>query len=329
MTSKTFFIQTIGISLIVVTIVILVNIRLNDYGLFGDMTGRKLKIYSYLGSERLSKYLFSYNYIPSNFEGILIGSSLSDNLDTRLIENFKIYNGSLIGGNISELRLIMESLLNHNRHVKFMVICLEPYITKDSGKKTSYINPREYWGSLGSLDTLKLYVSKFLVHTGVLPDYCNEYGCYNFYVDKMGIDSKRAIQETAKNTVTKKPIEIDGTALKELRELIENTRRHGLRIFAYYHPHPYEIYAVKKDAFEEYEKVMNSLFSSEDFVWNFNDDSYKTFTKDYTNFCDSDHLSERGAHYLLEIIEKNILQVYSRGADRIEEKVFVEEWRKR
>jgi len=75
-----------------------VNVYMNGYGLFGDV---KEKFITLWHNERTSKYLFSFNYIPSNFEGMLIGSSVSDNLNTKKISKFKVYNASINGGNAS------------------------------------------------------------------------------------------------------------------------------------------------------------------------------------------------------------------------------------
>ena len=64
--------------------------------------------------ERYSKYLLSYKYIPENYDGILIGPSVSGNLNTSNISNYKIYNASVNGGNYSELKLISERVLQSN-----------------------------------------------------------------------------------------------------------------------------------------------------------------------------------------------------------------------
>jgi len=291
-------------------IIVLFNVAVNDYGLFGNVSGREIKIYSYLGSERLSKYLFSYNYIPSNFEGILIGSSVSDNLNTKLIQEFKIYNASLISGNISELRYIVDNLIQNNKKIWFMIICLDPYITKDSGRKTSYIHPREYWGALGSLDTVKMHISKLFVYVRLLPDYCNDYGYYNFNVDKVGIDSEKAIKEAARHSRIEK-IEIDDDALRDLKGVVSNAKKHGLKVFAFYYPRPRELYLLNKQPYSAYQTIINSAFSPEDLVWDFNGEYYKEFTRDYKNYSDSGHLSDAGALFLLKEIRNQILQAYT------------------
>ncbi|MGD0280244.1 MAG: hypothetical protein ABSC11_13195, partial [Smithella sp.] len=163
MTSKSFFLKTILLSLTIISGIMLFNLYMNEYGLFGDVRG-KSKIFC--NNERTSKYLLSYKYIPTNFEGILIGPSLSDNLNTKDISGFKIYNTSISGGNISELKLIAENVIQKG-NLKFIIICLNYYITKDHGCKTSHMNPQEYWGSLGSKETIKLYIERILIKLGI------------------------------------------------------------------------------------------------------------------------------------------------------------------
>ena len=58
---------------------------LNDYGLF---VNKNSKIYT-AEHERTSKYLFTYNYIPKNFNGLLLGPSLGDQINTKKFETYR------------------------------------------------------------------------------------------------------------------------------------------------------------------------------------------------------------------------------------------------
>ena len=68
------------------------NYFIDYYGLFRDVEGKKLMPYD---NFRLAKYLYSYNYIPVNYDGILIGTSASINLDTSKIVKRNVYNASV------------------------------------------------------------------------------------------------------------------------------------------------------------------------------------------------------------------------------------------
>jgi len=68
-----------------------INYYIDIYGLFRGKKERKVYI-----NERTSKYLFSMRYIPENYEGVIAGPSLSDNLNPDAIKAYKIYNASII-----------------------------------------------------------------------------------------------------------------------------------------------------------------------------------------------------------------------------------------
>lgn len=92
---------------------------------FREPVGRKLMIYA---NERTSKYLFGYRYIPANFDGILIGSSISDNWDISKIQESHVYNISIASGNITEERLVAENVFARGR-MKLAIFCIHTYLT--------------------------------------------------------------------------------------------------------------------------------------------------------------------------------------------------------
>ena len=60
-------------------------------------------------------------------------------------------------------------------------------------------------------------------------------------------------------------------------------------------------------------KPLSTLsFSPVDLVWDFNEEHYKEFTRNYKNYSDSGHLSDAGALFLLKEIQEKILQAYAK-----------------
>ena len=105
------------------------NYRINIYGVFGNTAGKKLVVYD---NERTTKYLFSYNYIPGNFDGLLVGTSISDeNWDTSHIAGMRVYNASINGGNISEEDLLLSNVLRRG-HPRLIMFVIHPYLTESS-----------------------------------------------------------------------------------------------------------------------------------------------------------------------------------------------------
>ena len=129
------------------------NYFIDYYGLFRDVEGKKLIPQD---NFRLAKYLYSYNYIPVNYDGILIGPSASINLDTSKIVKRNVYNASVDGGNISEQKLLADMALSKGQF-SLVVFTIHPYMIKDFGPKTPYMTPREYYGALGNIQLLKEY----------------------------------------------------------------------------------------------------------------------------------------------------------------------------
>jgi len=287
--------------LLAASLFVAINIYMNDYGLFGDVRGKLIPVYT---NERTSKYLFSYNYIPSNFEGLILGSSVSNNLNVKDFKQYQIYNGSLSGANYTELRLIAENVMTHG-NLKFIILCIYPYSARSHGRRSSFMTPHEYWESLGSQATFDLYRNKILILLGIKELKRDEYGFHDSNTDKI-IDSRRQISEVAyaykKNGYN---TFIDDMAYQDLAKIITLARTKDVRIIAYFHPHPYEIYAAQKDNFNDFRDKISLLFVERDIVLDFNSDQFLSFTKDYINFVDHTHLSPKGAQYVLrEIIKK-------------------------
>ena len=57
-------------------------------------------------------------------------------MDTKKLTGYKIYNLSMTGANFSELKYAIDNILSYGS-IKLFIICLDPYITKDSGTKSA------------------------------------------------------------------------------------------------------------------------------------------------------------------------------------------------
>lgn len=242
MTSKKFVKKTLLIIIGIIIFVISTNIYINEFGLFGNVKNKQYRVYV---DEKTTKYLYSFNYIPSNFDGILVGPSLSDQMmNTQKIENHKIYNLSMDGGNISELKFAIDNVLKFG-NIKTFIICLDPYITKNSGTKSSQINKKEYYGSLGSLFIIKYYVKKYLEYKkmGTNSIYYDSYWGYtdNEYAKKdedSTLNINKNLSSLDNNNYDYSSLKIDKVAYNELKEVIERVRKNNIKIVAYYYPTP-------------------------------------------------------------------------------------------
>lgn len=303
MSHKKFLLTYALITLSIVVCIVSINYCIDIFGLFGK---KDRKVYI---NERTSKYLFSYRYIPENFEGFIIGPSLSANLNPEYIKGYKVYNASIMGANISELNYLIDNIIEKGE-MKFAIICLDPYLTKDHGKKSANIDPKEYYGALGSTNLLKTYVL-YAVRTYNLapkryaPNIHNTVGWDNFELETPNINPKKSIDEK----VALKNYEnthIDSIAYGELESTLQKLRKNNIKVIGYFSPVPYKLYQLGKADYQTFENKISLLFNNNDILINLNEEKYKAINDDYNTFIDHGHLSAQGQSFVLGILDSTL-----------------------
>ena len=266
------------------------NYFIDYYGLFRDVEGKKLIPYD---NFRLAKYLYSYNYIPVNYDGILIGTSASMNLDSSKIVNRNVYNLSVDGGNISEQKLFADMALSKGQF-SLVVLTIHPYMIKDFGPKTPYMTPREYYGALGNIQLLKEY---FHWAAARLNLYHNAYK-----VDENGVfDYEKPSHLLSGFQSNPGPFDeypsykVEERALDEYKQLVHAARSHGAKLVVLIPPIYSEAYLAHKDHYDDNFKEVSDLFLPHEEIINFNLPLYSKYTDDVSNFQDYIHLSRKGA----------------------------------
>lgn len=298
---RTFAFWTLGLT----GMVIIVNVYIDIYGLFLGRGERK--VYT---NERTSKYLLSFRYIPENYDGFIIGPSLSDNLNPVAIKSHRVYNASIMGANISDLHHLINNMIDRG-NMKLAIICLDPYLTKDFGPKAATINDKEYFGALGSINLLRTYAMyivrrNHLMTSKLASEMSDENGWTNFELERGPLDPQAAI---AKKVELKQheDTHIDERALNELKEVLQQLREKNIKVVAYFSPVPRPIYEIGRDDYREFETRMSSLFNENDVLFNLNDEQYSPITSDYRTYIDHGHLSAAGQAFVLQEINSHIL----------------------
>ncbi len=301
MTSKEYLLNFIKYSAGSLAVFVGINLYINDFGLFGDRDS--IRIWT---DEKTTKHLLSHKYIPDNFDSVLIGSSVSANMDTRKIENHKLYNLSMNSGNITELKFAVDKVLE-NGVVKNLIICLYPYLTKNSGIKGRQIDEKEYWGSLFSLIPIRMYLRR--VKNEIYPEkdifHSSEWGFNDSNVLKRNIKFIDFVNRRKRNP--RIDINVDSVATEELKEVIEYAHDKGINVIAYYYPIYYEYLDAFKSigAWEAYQSSMDALFSDDDVVLDLNLPEYDYITHNYDSYSDG-HLSDSGAEEVLKVLNKSL-----------------------
>lgn len=295
MTSKQFIAAFLVGAAGIAAVVVPLNMYVDVYGIFRPAHGRRLSLY---GEERLAKYLHTFRYIPENFDGVLLGSSVSDNLETDRLGPYRIYNASINGGNVEDLKPLAENLFRRGE-LQLTVFCIHRYLTLDHVKKTDLMNPRQYWGALGSPQLIAAYISGLAVRSGLLQPAFEECGARRFGFDSDAARSRKAIGDAldgiARGTALAGSYTIDPVALSELREILASARRHSRRMLVFHPPLPAAVLAVRTAQFEHYRDTIDALLQPGDLLVDFNGPQYAEMRADYRNFVDAAHLSHAGA----------------------------------
>jgi hypothetical protein len=275
------------------------NYRINAFGVFGDVRGKTYR--SYLNEDREAKYLFSFNYIPANFDGILLGSSISGNWDTRKIQPARTYNLSIDGANITEEKVLAENVFAREK-VRLVLLCVYPHMVSNHGRKTAYMQPRDYWTALGSTQLLREYLNRILARLGRRKAIDNEFGVADYSgleqdVDPLKVDYRLSHREE---------LVLDETAVAEYAALLDEARAHGARIVAFIPPHYSGVW--NGPDYAAFLARMNRLFHPDEKIIDFNETKYEKFRNIRENFYDGVHISGKGADFLISELNSRLLE---------------------
>lgn len=286
-----------------------VNVWLDIFGLFRAVGDRDLPVYH---QERASKYLLSYSYVPQNFKTIIVGTSLSDNLDVgdynRRNPDSPIYNASIMGGSITEVSAIANKAMEGG--IKNVIFCISPYQLKDSGFKEMELNRKMYYSALGSKNLYETYAVALIRKSNLLPNqfpeqHISAYGT-NFFTERFRVkDVSAKIREVA-SSLKGKPLEIDPIALKEFSELVNTFRSRQINLIAYFHPLPAEMLESNKAEHLAFQDLAKRILNGYGTLIDFNDSRYQAFSRDYSNYIDNGHLSEKGQEFVTAELLKTL-----------------------
>jgi hypothetical protein len=306
MTSRRWTLLTLLLTLALGGGFVLLNMRLDIYGLFRDPHGRRLAIYD---SERRAKYLLSERYVPSCFNAVLIGSSVSGNWDTSGIEVFRTYNESTDGGNITEEKVLVERALR-TPGIEAALCVVHPYLTDTHGLNTAEMTDREYWGALGSITLLRSYKLMFATATGREKLIWGASGAED-------VESSMTLNPLLRRMMApERDFHVDDGAFAEYRALVSELRQHGVKLVAVVPPTLEELLAPSRDAMNRYVSLMGTMFTPQDTLIDFNAPRYEAFRRERGNFTDGVHLSRTGAAEVVRLLNQRLLDSVSSPAGR-------------
>jgi hypothetical protein len=263
------------------------------YDLFHPSRHAVVRLYS---NERMGKYLLSLAYIPKEFNGLLIGSSVSENWPITSLGTVQVYNASLSGANISEEKLIAENVFSRGR-IKLVVFCIHPYLTMTHGLKSSYMTSQDYWAAFGSLPLFREYAGAILTRMGRRQVLIDEYGVtYTGYPDPKAEAIKERRSAPLKPEDSPTGFDVDEKAVDEYAELVRAARGHGARIVAFIPPISAAEYEKRGEALRAYFPRIRALFAPDEPIVDFNAPQYAVYRENPATFVeDGTHLTQAAA----------------------------------
>lgn len=302
--NRSWLIGTVTTTLITAGLVIAANTAADIYGLFRDPSHRSLCVY---GDDRVAKYLLSTRYVQANFDGVLIGSSMSANWDTGKMQSLRLYNESLNGGNIVEEQAIVNHLLERSG-ARAALLVVHPYLTATHEFKTVQIGPREIWGALGSQNLFDAYKSALKIRLGREPQTFDAAG-----TEDMGNDAKKLNVTLQAMMKPGTDFEIDPIALQAYRDIVAALRARHIPIAFVIPPTSEAIFAPKRDAFRRYAEIVLETRLSQERLLDLSSDEFAAFRKDVSQFSDGVHLRGSAALKVTAIIDERMQRWITEG----------------
>lgn len=310
MTSRRFVGTSLLLYLVATASLAGVHVVADPFGLFRSTGGPTRTSY---GDERAARYLMSLRYIPENFDGLLVGMSLSGNIDTSRLTGVRVYNASINGGTVTEIALVAANALRLGS-MKILVVGFGPQLVGRSGFLTDSMKPRERLSALGSVQSLRMFASQLAVALGWKRWPCTPYGVNAFQLmapprtpDEVG----KVIRESCVNP---SPLPVDEEAFREFAGMVRAAHERGTRVLVYYHPVPRACYVNWGDSHRVLRERVAALLEPGDLAVNFNDDAYRAFTEDPANYFDTMHLTGQGAERVLAELQPYVDQVLAGNA---------------
>jgi hypothetical protein len=277
---------------------LLLSYELDVYGIMRDPRGRKLATSSFylpMTDDRVFKYMLNQRYVPSNFDGVLIGSSSSGNWDTDLIHGFHIYNESLVGGSASEEKILVDQL-PPTAHFRIAICALSPFIVSKHDLKhgLGQLTRREAFGSLNSFgeETAK-----------VLADLRHQQNTF-FPNGSRVFPNEGTIKRDDHEELGTHYFDIDMQAMADYRSLIRTLQAHGAEIIYVAPPIYLPIHGDLTQFDRSLERIQTQLPPGP--LINFTDPEYTAFNTDSSNFSDGLHVNSQGATKISKILNEKL-----------------------
>ncbi len=264
---------------------------IDPYGLLRNPEGRKLIVWF---SDRRAKVLMSRRYVPTNFDGLLLGPSSCELWNLSTIDGAKMFNECVGGEDAVEARILVNQALARG-HFKLAVFLLDITMTsthevRDQMDSTG--SSQAIWSIHGIVNELL-----FVLHqTHVRLKYDNApNGQMQFFVKT---DYSTPLIDPAS-------YQLDPIALKAFQDAVLALRNNGATIVYVVPPLYGPYFQANQTGLQEFIKVLRSKLPPAPVV-DLNESKYDDLRFDRRNFRDRVHTSPAGSSRVATLLEKLI-----------------------
>jgi hypothetical protein len=248
----------------------------------------------------VAKYLLSTRYVQANFDGALIGSSISANWPVVRMKHARLYNESCNGGNIVEEKAMVERLLERGR-TRAVVMVVHPYLTATHEFNSVKLEPRLEWGALGSENLFEAYKRRLKIRLGKDKLMFDADGVADFddKAKKLNVHLEEMMRPGT-------DFAIDPIARAAYHDVVALLHAHHVPVVFAVPPVSDVMRARKGDAFAKYTAEILRDRAPEDLVFDFTSEELGAIGHDAANFTDGVHLRAAAAARLAATIDERL-----------------------
>jgi len=304
MRARNWLLTTIAMILAAGAGIAALNIWLDVYGIYRDTHGRHLEVY---GDERVAKYLLSGRYVPENFNALLLGSSVSGNWNmAEAVQGLRVYNESLMGGNIVEEKCLLDQALSR-RGLQLVFLVVHPVLTHSHDFESVQLAPRLKLSSLGSQSLWNAYVGMLNVRLHRTRQAYNEFGTLDWGMAKHELNA--TLKQMMRPGVD---FEVDPIAFQAYLDVIKEIRAHHVRIVFVVPPVSEDLLQVKRAAFEKYLGLIQPHLAPGEELIDFTSGPYAGFRANGDHFMDGVHMGSAAAAEVISMLNSAMEEFPSR-----------------
>jgi len=262
----------VGIAAVVTT-----SYWMDLFGLFHNPAGRVLSVND---NVRTSKFLLNERYVPTNFDGVLIGGSSTMNWDLTKLDFARFYNESIAGANVLEEKRLVDQALP-NAHFKYAVCLISASFVRGhvfnegNGKPTH----RE---ALGSVNVLREELASVLHRVRHAPP--------RYYPN----GSEDIVAPVRLNLpLSSESFSVDPVALEAYRDLLNELRQRGVKIIFLRAPYYGPLYNRDQRLYDSFYASFPLRLPGEPMV-DFGGSKYSALRENAENWNSVGHLSHNG-----------------------------------